>query len=265
MKDKTRPDPIQAPLLERMAGRGIRHRFFTRQGGVSSGIYEGLNIGIGSQDDQALVAENRRRVAAWFGAEPQQLASLYQVHSADALIIDGPVSAPRPQADALVTNVPGLVLGIATADCGPVLFADPDARVIGAAHAGWKGALTGVLDDTITKMESLGAERSRICAVLGPCISKANYEVGPEFMARFVADDAANKSFFSPSADKPSHAFFDLNTYIRERLGRLGVDAQILERCTYAEENLFYSYRRTTHRNEPDYGRQISAIMLEDN
>ena len=162
------------------------------------------------------------------------------------------------------TDTPGVALGVSTADCGPVLFADAEARVIGAAHAGWKGAFTGVLENTIAAMEGLGARRENIIAVLGPSISPRNYEVGPEFVARFVEADAGNERYFAPSG-KAAHAMFDLNRYTIDRLRRAGVTAEALDRCTYAEEDLFFSYRRTVHRNEPDYGRQLSAIVLEDN
>jgi YfiH family protein len=262
MPVQTRPEPIRSALLDAAVGSAIRHGYFTRIGGVSQGIYEGLNIGLGSDDDQQLVGENRRRVGAWFDLEGDQLVSPHQIHSPDALIVDGPFEGARPKADAVVTATPGVVIAIATADCGPVLYADPEAGVIGAAHAGWKGALTGVLEDTIVKMESLGARRERITAVLGPSISAANYEVGPEFVARFIESEPENLIYFGPS-NNPGHALFDLNTYTVDRLLRAGVRAEALYRCTYAEEDLFFSYRRTTHRGEPDYGRQIAAIMLE--
>jgi YfiH family protein len=262
MPVQTRPEPIRSALLDEATGTAIRHGFFTRAGGVSQGIYAGLNIGLGSNDDQQLVAENRRRLAAWFDLGDDFLVSPHQVHSPDAIIVDGPFNGARPKADAVVTATPGVVIAIATADCGPILYADPEAGVIGAAHAGWKGALGGVLEDTIAKMESLGARRERITAVLGPSISAANYEVGPEFVARFVEAGPENLCYFGPS-NNPGHALFDLNTYTVDRLRLAGVRAEALGRCTYAEEDLFFSYRRTTHRGEPDYGRQISAIMLE--
>jgi polyphenol oxidase len=263
MPDNSRPEPIRSPLLDGQNGAAIRHGFFTRKGGVSKGIYAGLNIGLGSDDDQADVAENRRRVADWFGRTPDRMVSPHQVHSPDAIIVDAPFPGERPKADAVVTNQPGLVIAIATADCGPILYADKEAGVIGAAHAGWKGAFTGVLEDTIAKMEALGARRARITAVLGPSIGPANYEVGPEFIGRFVAADADNGRYFLPSP-KEGHAMFDLNRYTVDRLRKAGVQAEALDRCTYAEEELWFSYRRTTHRGEPDYGRQISAIMLEE-
>lgn len=263
MTDQHKPDPLRAPDLDAFSRRGIRHGFFTRAGGVSEGIYHGLNIGAGSNDEPDKVAENRRRVAAWMGVAPEALLSAYQVHSPDVIVATGPFPSPRPKVDAIVTDRPGLAVGATTADCGPVLFADPDARVIGAAHAGWKGAFTGVLENTVAAMERLGADRDRIVAVLGPSISPRNYEVGPEFVARFVEADAANAAYFTP-VEKPGHALFDLNRYTVDRLRTAGVQAQALNRCTYAEEGLFYSYRRTTHRKEADYGRQISAIVLED-
>lgn len=257
------PDPLQSPLLDQARHQGIRHGFFTRKGGVSEGIYRGLNTGVGSADDQQRVAENRRRVAVWMGVEPQALLSVHQIHSPDVVVASGPFGAERPKADAIVTAVPGLAICASAADCGPVLFVDAEARVIGAAHAGWKGAFTGVLENTIAAMESLGASRSRITAVLGPSISPANYEVGPEFVDRFLAADPDNARWFTPSASA-GHAMFDLNGYTVDRLVKAGVAAECLDRCTYAEEDLFYSYRRATHRKEPDYGRLISAIAIEE-
>ncbi|MBL8580982.1 MAG: peptidoglycan editing factor PgeF [Rhizobiaceae bacterium] len=261
MTDDSKPHPVRSTLLDAMAG--IRHGYFTRKGGVSEGIYTGLNTGVGSSDDPYRVRENRRRVAEWMGVGTPFLLSLYQIHSPDVLTVDAPFQGERPKADAMVTNRPGLALGVSTADCGPVLFADPQARVIGSAHAGWRGAFTGVLENTIAAMEALGADRSRIVAVLGPSIGAGNYEVGPEFVERFRAADAANGRYFSPSA-RNGHAMFDLNRYTVDRLKAAGVQANWLDRCTYAEEELFFSYRRTTHRGEADYGRQISAIVLEN-
>lgn len=263
MLETVRPDPIRSPVLDRFAEKGIRHGFFTRAGGVSDGIYKGLNVGVGSQDDSDRVAENRARVASWMGVKLAGLVTLYQVHSADALIVREPFSSPRPKADAMVTDRPGIALGVLAADCGPVLYADPQAGVVGAAHAGWKGALTGVLEATVEAMEELGAMRERIVAVLGPSIGPDNYEVGPEFVARFVDADAANDAYFSPSANA-GHAMFDLNRYTVDRLARAGVSTGMIGRCTYADEDSFFSYRRATHRREPDYGRQVSAIVLED-
>jgi hypothetical protein len=260
MLNQTRPDPVRSPLLEK--AQGMRHGYFTRIGGVSDGIYRGLNIGTGSSDDQTLVAENRRRVADWMGVPADRLLTAHQIHSPDVVVAREPFAGPRPKADAIVTDRPGIAIGASTADCGPVLFADAEARIIGAAHAGWKGAFTGVLENTITAMEGLGARRERIVAVLGPSIGPDNYEVGPEFVARFVEADTGNHHYFRPSKTA-GHSMFDLNQYTVDRLRKAGVTAEGLGRCTYAEEELFYSYRRTTHRKEADYGRQVSAIVLE--
>jgi polyphenol oxidase len=262
MLDMRKPDPVRSPALDAFRSAGIRHGYFTRVGGVSDGIYEGLNIGTGSRDDPEKVRENRRRVAAWMGVAPELLLTAYQVHSPDVVVVRGPFEGERPHVDALVTDTPGVALGVSTADCGPVLFADAEARVIGAAHAGWKGAFTGVLENTITAMERLGATRSRIVAALGPSIGPGNYEVGPEFIERFERHDPDNRRYFTPSP-AAGHAMFDLNAYTVDRLSRAGVRAEKLDRCTYAEEDLFYSFRRTTHRKEADYGRQVSAIILE--
>lgn len=258
-----RPSPLQSPTLAALAGSRIVHGFFTRQGGVSEGLYEGLNVGLGSEDDPGRIRENRRRVADWFGGDFDRLATLYQIHSPDVIVVDGPVAGDRPKADGQVTATPGVILGVLTADCGPVLFADTAAGVIGAAHAGWKGALEGVLENTITSMERLGAQRENIVASLGPSISQRNYEVGPEFHERFVERDVDCARFFAPSG-KEGHYLFDLPNLTVSRLAAAGVKAENLDICTYAEEDRFFSYRRTTHRKEPDYGRQISAIMLRE-
>jgi YfiH family protein len=264
MLETVRPEPIRSPVLGGLARSGIRHGFFTRTGGVSEGVYRGLNAGSGSGDRPDRVAENRRRIAQSLGTEPGHIVTVHQVHSADAVVVDAPFSGERPQADAMVTSRPGLALGVLTADCGPVLFADADARVIGAAHAGWKGALGGVLESTITAMQGLGARRERIVAVLGPSISQANYEVGPEFRERFVVAEPDADAYFVSSTNEGKH-MFDLQSYILARLERAGVAGSAIGRCTYAEEDQFYSYRRSVHRSEPDYGRLISAIILEDN
>jgi polyphenol oxidase len=242
---------------------GIRHGFFTRQGGVSSGVYASLNGGLGSQDSAENVAENRARMAAALEVEPNRLLTAFQVHSPDVAIVEVPwPTQARPRADAIVTRTPGLAIGVSTADCGPILMADPEARVIGAAHAGWRGALAGVAEATVAAMEKLGAERSRIRAALGPVIRQANYEVGPDLLARFTADDSANDRFFRPAA-RDGHALFDLAGYIGARLARAGVrQFEDLGLCTYAEPARFFSFRRTTHRAEPDYGRHINAIAL---
>ena len=252
---------IEAPELS--SHPAIRHALFTRIGGVSDGIYASLNGGLGSGDRPEAVAENRSRMCAALGLPADRLVSLYQVHSADVMTVEAPFPASeRPKADAMVTRVPGIALGIATADCGPILFADPENRVIGAAHAGWKGALTGVIEATVAAMERLGAERSSIVAVLGPTISQLNYEVGPDFIARFTAEAPGMEGFLGPG-QKPGHAQFDLPGFILARLNEAGIgEAAALNRCTYAEPERFYSFRRTTHRSEPDYGRLISAIAL---
>jgi len=263
MLDHTGPEPLRSARLDAARRSGIRHGFFTRNGGVSAGLYDGLNVGMGSGDERASVTENRARVAQWMGVAPDALVSVHQIHSPEVIVVTEPWGAERPKADAMVTTTPGIAIGVLTADCGPVLFADAGARVIGAAHAGWKGALTGVLESTIAAMEGLGAKRESILAELGPSISRRNYEVGPEFVARFVEASPGNERYFVPSP-KPGHAWFDLNRYTVDRLSAAGVKAGFLDRCTYAEEENFYSYRRATHRGEPDYGRQISAIVLEE-
>lgn len=257
------PEPIVSPLLEELGASGIRHGYFTRTGGVSEGIYKGLNTGTGSNDDPDRVRENRTRVAKWMGVEPDSLLSAHQIHSPDVVVVREPFSGPRPKVDALVTDRPGIAVGASSADCGPILFADPEARIVGAAHAGWKGALTGVLENTIEAMISLGARRDSIRAALGPSISSANYEVGPEFVKLFVDHDQDNVAYFSMSANA-GRSMFDLNTYTVDRLRKAGVQADALYLCTYADDALFYSYRRSTHRQEPDYGRHISAIVLEE-
>lgn len=258
-----RPPPL-APVTDAafFASNAIRHGFFTRTGGVSDGLYAGLNTGLGSDDDPTNVRENRRRIADWLGAEPGTLSGCHQIHSADVITINAPIPIDaRPEADAIVTTTANLPIAVLTADCAPVLFADPEAGVIGAAHAGWKGALTGVLDNTVETMVALGADRSRLQAVIGPTISQANYEVGAEFRSRFVGADPANDRFFVKS-DRPDHYRFDLVGYCLQRLTSVGVKAVATGHCTYADEARFFSYRRTTHRSEPDYGRQMSAIML---
>jgi YfiH family protein len=238
---------------------GVAHGFFGRTGGVSAGIYESLNCGPGSGDDPAAVAQNRQRVADHFHAE---LVTLHQVHSAAAVPVSLAWGNERPQADGVATKTPGIALGILTADCAPVLFADAEARVIGAAHAGWKGALGGIVESTLTAMEELGATRANIAAAVGPCIAQANYEVGAEFRDRFTDADAANSKYFIAS-DRTAHFRFDLEGYVRDRLRRAGLrDVKGLAADTYAREAEFFSFRRATHRAEPNYGRQISVIVL---
>jgi YfiH family protein len=242
---------------------GIRHAFFTRAGGVSDGIYESLNGGLGSDDTPAKVAENRARMAAAIGVTPENFLSVYQIHSPNVVVADAPwPTAERPRADAIVTRTPGLGVGIGTADCGPVLFADAQARVVGAAHAGWRGALTGVLEATIHEMERLGAERERIAAAAGPMISQRNYEVGQDLIDRFLTDDKTNARYFA-KGERAGHAMFDLPGYVVERLKRAGLkQVENLGLCTYGDPAQFYSYRRSTHRKEPDYGRHINAIAI---
>lgn len=252
---------IEAPELSSFPA--VRHAFFTRQGGSSEGIYASLNGGLGSSDDAERVGRNRALMAERLGVAPDRLLGLHQIHSAEAVRVEAPWAAgARPRADAMATAAPGLALAIATADCGPVLFADHQAGVIGAAHAGWKGALGGVLDRTVELMEELGADRSGIVAVLGPTIGRDRYEVGPEFAGRFLAADGANARHFRPS-ERAGHALFDLPGYILHRLEALEIgEAATTDLCTYSDEERFFSYRRATHRGEPDYGRLISAIAL---
>ena len=252
---------IIAPALERLPG--IRHAFFTRRGGVSGGPYASLNGGTGSDDAPAHVAENRARMAGALGVAPERFLTVYQTHSPVVVVAQAPWAGDaRPRADAIVTRVQGLAIGVSTADCGPVLFADAEAGVIGAAHAGWRGALAGVTDATVAAMERLGADRRRIVAALGPMIRQPSYEVGPDLIGQFVAADAANQRFFAPSP-QTSHAMFDLAGYVAARLAAARVAVvEDVARCTYAEDELFFSYRRMTHRREADYGRHINAIVL---
>lgn len=242
---------------------GISHGFFTRQGGHSTGLFDSLNCGMGSGDDKQTVVKNRAVVAERLGVAPDCLLSAWQVHSPDAVAVSGPWQGEeRPRVDALVTRTPGVGLGVLTADCGPVLFADPRARVIGAAHAGWKGALTGVTTRTLALMEEQGASRANVVAVIGPMISKAAYEVGPEFPGRFTETDPGNARYFTPSS-RPGHFMFDLPGYLADRLRAERVGTVVdLSLCTFTDEQRFFSYRRATHRNERDYGRLISAIAL---
>jgi polyphenol oxidase len=248
---------------ESLALAGIRHAFFTRQGGVSTGFYESLNGGVGSADRAADVVENRARMAAALGVEPRCLITAYQIHSPQVIVADTPWPADaRPRADGIVTRTPALAIGVSTADCGPVLFAEPQARVVGAAHAGWRGALAGIIEATIAAMERLGAARGRIRVALGPMISQRNYEVGPDLIERFAAEDTEAGTFFAPAA-RPGHALFDLPGYIAARLRRAGLaHIEDLNACTYADPARFFSYRRATHRGESDYGRHVNAIVL---
>ena len=248
-----------------LALTGIRHGFFTRAGGVSSGLYASLNGGVGSRDDAGKVLENRVRMAAALGVEPRRLLTAYQTHSPNVVVAEAPwTTENRPRADAIVTRMRALAIGVTTADCGPVLFAEPRAGVIGAAHAGWRGALTGVIEATIAAMERLGAAQRQIRAAIGPMIRQGNYEVGPDLVERFRADDPASSRFFGP-ARRDGHAMFDLAGYIAARLKRAGItEVEDVGLCTYADPEQFFSYRRTTHRAEADYGRHVNAIALTD-
>lgn len=259
MTSADRPEPLSADVLS--DAPGVRHGFFTRRGGVSRGIYDSLNCGPGSKDDAAAVLANRRRVSDWLETASDHLVSPHQVHGTLALTVTGPLPV-RPQADALVTKVKGLAIGVMSADCVPVLFADPGAGVVAAAHAGWKGALAGILESTVAAMETLGAKRPQIVAAVGPAISRASYEVGPEFKARFCAADSLNDRFFhEPGGGLKTH--FDLPRYVLSRLTALKLAGlEHIDRCTRAEEAVFFSYRRATLKGEPDYGRQISAIVV---
>lgn len=240
----------------------IRHAFFTREGGVSRGVYASLNGGVGSNDSQDDVGENRARMALALGVAPGHLLTAYQIHSPDVIVAETPwTRETRPRADAIVTRVPKLAIGVSTADCGPLLLADSQAGVIGAAHAGWRGALTGVIESAVEAMEKLGAQRSRIAAALGPTISQRNYEVGADLVDRFIAADSDSARFFAPARE--GKALFDLPGYIAARTRRAGIGSyEDLGLCTYADDRRFYSYRRATHRAEPDYGRHVNAIAL---
>lgn len=254
--------PLHAENLS--AVDGMAHGFFGRAGGVSQGIYASLNCGPGSDDAPEAVKDNRRRaLQALAGDRAAKLLTLNQNHTAEVLTVREALARDeRPRADGTVTDRPHIALGILTADCAPVLFADADAQIIGAAHAGWKGALGGIIDNVVVAMMRLGANPARIRAAIGPCISQAAYEVGTEFIARFREADSQNTRFFTPSK-RADHWQFDLETYIAHRLSRAGVsNVEPLSVCTYARENDFFSYRRATHRKEADYGRQLSAIML---
>ena len=248
---------------EALTPPGLAHAFFTRRGGVSTGVYASLNGGVGSRDAPDAVRANRARMAAALGVAADRLAIPYQVHSPDVAIITEPFAPDaRPRCDALVTATPGLGLGVTGADCGMILLADADARVIGAAHAGWKGALAGVVEATVAAMARLGAAPGRIVAALGPCIAQESYEVGPEFVAAFAAADPDSARFFAPGA-RDGRATFDLPGYIAERARRAGLGRfEDLGLDTYADAERFYSYRRAAHRAEPDYGRLVAAIAL---
>jgi YfiH family protein len=258
----TRIPPAPTLVADCLTIPGIRHGFFTRRGGVSTGIYASLNVGGGSRDEPFNVIANRERAMAAFALPGSALITAYQVHSATALTVANPWPDAPPQADGLATDRPRVALGILTADCTPILFADPDAMVIGAAHAGWRGALGGIGESTVTAMESLGAARGRMCAAIGPCIGPTSYEVGPEFPTPFTSADPATERFFRP-ATRTGHFMFDLPGYVSHRLIMLGLrTVEILHFDTCADEEHFFSYRRSCLRDEPDYGRGLSAIVL---
>jgi hypothetical protein len=251
---------LTSPLLTALPG--VRHAFFTRRGGVSARPFDSLNVGRGSGDDPDRVAENRRRAAAGLDLPPAALATCYQVHSARVVMVAGPLDAAPPEADGIATAAAGVACGALAADCAPVLIADPQARVVAAVHAGWRGALSGVVEAGVAAMVSLGADPARMSAAIGPCIGPASYEVGPEFEARFVAADAANAGRFAPGAAGDRRRF-DLPGYVLARLAAAGVrEAEWIGRDTLAEEDWFFSNRRAVLRGEGDYGRLLSAISL---
>ncbi|MBV9508675.1 MAG: peptidoglycan editing factor PgeF [Caulobacteraceae bacterium] len=252
--------PLQSSLLA--AAPGVRHAFFTRQGGVSKGLYRALNVGAGSKDDPAAVAENRALAAAWFDAPPEALTTVYQVHSATAHVAARPWPAP-PEGDAVVSMAPGLICGALAADCAPVLIADAEARVVAAAHAGWRGALGGVVASAVEAMAGLGADPARMVAAVGPCIGPASYEVGLDFLGAFIRTDPKFERFFMPGA-APDKRQFDLAAFVLHRLAEAGVThAEWIGRDTCAEADLFFSNRRAFKTGDADYGRLLSAVMLE--
>ena len=252
-------NPLTSPFLDLP---GIRHAFFTRRGGVSTGIYDSLNVGRGSADEPAHVAENRRRAAAHFGLPVNALSTCYQIHSATALATDRPWGDERPEGDAVVTATPGILCGALAADCAPILIADAQARVVASAHAGWKGALNGVAEAAVAAMSGLGADPSRMVAVVGPCIGQASYEVGLEFLAAFTAKDPGDERFFA-RGQTPEKRMFDLPGFVVSRLTAAGVGTAVwIGHDTCVEEELFFSNRRAFKRGEPDFGRLLSAITL---
>lgn len=251
--------PITSPLLDLP---GVRHAFFTREGGVSTGIYEGLNVGLGSSDDPAAVAENRRRAAEHFGLGPDDLSTCYQIHSANALIAEHAFGDTRPEGDAVVTRARGVICGALAADCAPILMADAEAGVVAAAHAGWRGALAGIAEAAVARMVELGADPGRIVAAIGPCIGPASYEVGVDFLGSFTAKDPAYQAYFRPgeAADK---RLFDLPGFVLSRLRAVGVQScEWTGHDTVPDEARFFSNRRAFKRGEPDFGRMLSAIAL---
>ena len=241
---------------------GIAHGFFGREGGVSEGQYASLNVGQGSQDQSENITENRSRVTTALGTTEDKLLSLSQIHSTEVLIVDAPFNGTLPKADGLVTKTPNLAISALAADCGPVLFCDPEARIIGTCHAGWRGALAGITTDTIRAMESLGAQRENICAVLGPCISQDSYEVGHDYRDSFVAENEAHDRFFRLGPNQKPH--FDLKRFILAKIRKDGVmQIDALPDCTYAQPEAYFSYRYNTHKGIGEYGRNISGIMLK--
>jgi YfiH family protein len=256
-----RPEPLIDRNLRALSG--VAHGFFTRQGGVSGGIYSGLNCGIGSRDDRNAILTNRARVATALGVAPAHLVSPVQVHGADVATVTAAwLPGDGPIADAAVTRERGVAIGVGTADCAPILFADSEAGVIGAAHAGWGGAIKGIVEATIGAMGAMGARNDRIVAAIGPAIGQDSYEVGPEFRERFIVDDPGNERFFVAS-DRPDHHRFDLAGHVLSRLDKLELaTVNRIAGDTYSDESRFFSFRRATHRRENDYGRMISAIAL---
>ncbi|MCZ2328713.1 peptidoglycan editing factor PgeF [Bartonella sp. F02] len=254
-------NPILAQDLSALLPYGIKHGFFTRQGGVSTNLYQSLNISKGSHDNPQHVVQNRTFIAHYFGIEPENLITVNQTHSCKVVLVDRTFVGSPPQADAIVTTTKDLAIGVLTADCGPVLFADPKTGVIGVAHAGWRGSLNGILEKTIVVMEKQGAKRQSIRAVLGPCIGPCHYEITHEFYDQFIDRQSRFKKFFIKT-NKINHFNFNLWAFIMDQLKQAGVIASCLELCTYKHEQHFFSYRRAIHSNEPDYGRQISALML---
>ncbi len=263
MKTETGAGEAGFFAADNLKAGGIAHGFFQRTGGVSEGIYASLNCGRGSADERDRVEENRARVAAWLGAEPGMLTGPKQAHTARALIVTSPWKpGEAPEADAVVTNVRGLAVSVLTADCAPILFADLEAGVVAAAHAGWKGAKAGIAEAAIEAMESLGARAERIAAAIGPAISQAAYEVSPEFKEAFLADAAANERYFAQAGSGRPH--FNLPAYVRDRILSKGVaNIRDIGACTYKNESVLFSYRRSVHKFEAGYGRQISAILLQ--
>jgi YfiH family protein len=245
--------------------KSVRHAFFTREGGVSEGLFASLNCGFGSGDDRGKVAQNRATAASQLGVVPDHLVTCHQIHGIDVITVtEAWEYADAPRADAMVTTTPNIALGVLAADCAPVLFSDPEAKVVGAAHGGWRGTLAGVMEATVAAMLSLGARAEAIHAGIGPCIAQPSYEVGPEFHDRFAAEDADSRRFFQ-NAPRTGHFLFDLPGYIAARLGRLGLAAVAQSgHDTAADEELFFSYRRACHRGEKDYGRGLAAIAVTD-